>query len=108
MCSWICKILCYHTFFEISIYNTDIWDNSSEFRYRNPIIDEGTLFITISQSGETADTLAAMSEASRKGAKQITLCNYPGTQSSRLADGTLQIKAGLEIGVAGTKTLSAL
>jgi glucosamine--fructose-6-phosphate aminotransferase (isomerizing) len=80
------------------------WDNSSEFRYRNPIIDEETLFITISQSGETADTLAAMSEANRKGAKQITLCNYPGTQSSRLADGTLQIKAGLEIGVAGTKT----
>ena len=80
------------------------WDNASEFRYRNPIIDEETLFITISQSGETADTLAAMSEANRKGAKQITLCNYPGTQSSRLADGTLQIKAGLEIGVAGTKT----
>ena len=80
------------------------WDNSSEFRYRNPIIDEETLFITVSQSGETADTLAAMSEANRKGARQITLCNYPGTQSSRLADGTIQIKAGLEIGVAATKT----
>ena len=82
------------------------WDNSSEFRYRNPIIDQETLFITVSQSGETADTLAAMSEATRKGAKQITLCNYPGTQSSRLADGTLQIKAGVEIGVAATKTFT--
>ncbi len=80
------------------------WDNSSEFRYRKPIIDKETLFITISQSGETADTLAAMSEVRRKGAKQLTLCNYPGTQSSRLAEGTLQIKAGVEIGVAGTKT----
>ncbi len=80
------------------------WDNSSEFRYRNPIVDKNTLFVSISQSGETADTLAAMNEAHSKGARQITLCNYPGTQSSRLADGTLDIRAGVEIGVAATKT----
>ena len=79
-------------------------DNSSEFRYRDPVIDERTLVVSISQSGETADTLAAMEEASRKGARQITLCNYEGTQTTRIADGTVLIRAGLEICVAGTKT----
>ena len=79
-------------------------ENSSEFRYRDPVIDERTLVISISQSGETADTLAAMEEASRKGARQITLCNYEGTQTTRAADGTVLIRAGLEIGVASTKT----
>ena len=79
-------------------------DNSSEFRYREPIIDERTLVVSVCQSGETADTLAAMEEAGKKGARQITLCNYEGTQTTRLADGTLQIRAGPEIAVAGTKT----
>ena len=79
-------------------------DNSSEFRYRDPVIDERTLVVSISQSGETADTLAAMEEASRKGARQITLCNYEGTQATRIADGTVLIRSGLEICVAGTKT----
>ena len=81
-------------------------DNSSEFRYRDPVIDERTLVVSISQSGETADTLAAMEEASRKGARQITLCNYEGTQTTRIADGTVLIRAGLEICVAGTKTFA--
>ena len=79
-------------------------DNSSEFRYRDPAIDRRTLVVSVSQSGETADTLAAMEEATRKGARQITLCNYPGTQSTRVADGTLLLRAGPEIGVASTKT----
>lgn len=79
-------------------------DNSSEFRYRDPVMDEKTLVISISQSGETADTLAAMDEAKMKGARQITLCNYEGTQTTRVADGTILIRAGLEIGVAATKT----
>ena len=79
-------------------------DNSSEFRYRDPVIDPGTLVISLSQSGETADTLAAMDLATRKGARQITLCNYAGTQTTRVADGTVLIRAGLEIGVAATKT----
>ena len=79
-------------------------DNSSEFRYRDPVIDSGTLVISLSQSGETADTLAAMEEATRKGARQITLCNYAGTQTTRIADGTVLIRAGLEIGVAASKT----
>ena len=81
-------------------------DNSSEFRYRDPIIDEHTLVVSISQSGETADTLAAMEEATRKGARQITLCNYAGTQTTRVADGTLLIRAGLEIAVASSKTFT--
>jgi glucosamine--fructose-6-phosphate aminotransferase (isomerizing) len=79
-------------------------DNSSEFRYREPVIDERTLVISVSQSGETADTLAGMEIATRLGAKQITLTNYTGTQATRVADGTILLRAGLEIGVASTKT----
>ncbi|MCY3637552.1 MAG: glutamine--fructose-6-phosphate transaminase (isomerizing) [Chloroflexi bacterium] len=79
-------------------------DNSSEFRYRDAYMDENTLVISISQSGETADTLGAMEEAKRRGARQVTLCNYEGTQSTRIADAVLPIRAGLEISVAGTKT----
>ena len=79
-------------------------DTSSELRYRDPVIDERTLLVSISQSGETADTLAAMEEAVRKGAKQLTLCNYEGTQTTRIADATILIRAGLEIGVASSKT----
>ena len=79
-------------------------DNSSEFRYRDAVLDENTLVISISQSGETADTLGAMDLAKSRGALQLTLCNYEGTQSTRVADGVLPIRAGLEISVAGTKT----
>ena len=79
-------------------------DNSAEFRYRDPVIDPDTLVISLCQSGETADTLAAMEEATRKGARQITLCNYAGTQSTRVADGTVFIRAGLEVAVPATKT----
>ena len=79
-------------------------DNSSEFRYRKPILNERTLVISICQSGETADTLAAMGEAAESGARQVTLCNYEGTQATRIADGTVYIRAGLEIAVAASKT----
>ena len=79
-------------------------DNSSEFRYRDAVVDENTLVISISQSGETADTLGAMDRARQRGARQLTLCNYEGTQSTRIADAVLPIRAGLEISVAGTKT----
>ena len=79
-------------------------ENSSEFRYRDPIIDDRTLVVSVCQSGETADTLAAMDEAAKKGAPQVTLCNYEGTQTTRTADGTVLIRAGLEIAVASTKT----
>jgi glucosamine--fructose-6-phosphate aminotransferase (isomerizing) len=79
-------------------------DNSSEFRYRDPIIEDRTLVVSICQSGETADTLAAMGEAANRGARQIVLCNYDGTQATRIADGTMLIHAGPEIGVAASKT----
>ena len=80
------------------------YDNSSEFRYRNPVLDEDTLVVSVCQSGETVDTLAAMELAADSGARQITLCNYPGTQTTRIADDTLFVRAGLEIGVAASKT----
>ena len=79
-------------------------DNSSEFRYREPVIDERTLVVSISQSGETADTLAGMELAARRGAKQATFVNNPGSQATRVADGTILLRAGPEIGVASTKT----
>jgi glucosamine--fructose-6-phosphate aminotransferase (isomerizing) len=82
------------------------YDNSSEFRYRDPVIGEDTLVVSVSQSGETADTLAAMGEAAQKGARQITLCNYEGTQATRIADGTIFIRSGLEVSVAGSKTFT--
>ena len=81
-------------------------DNSSEFRYRDPLVDDKTLIVSICQSGETADTLAAMELAHNKGAQQITLCNYENTQSTRIANNTMLIKAGPEIAVAATKTFT--
>jgi glucosamine--fructose-6-phosphate aminotransferase (isomerizing) len=80
-------------------------DNASEFRYRDPIIGSDTLVISVAQSGETVDTLEAMAEAKRRGALQITVCNTPGSQATRVADGVLYTRCGLEIGVASTKTL---
>jgi len=80
-------------------------DNASELRYRDPVLDERTLVISITQSGETADTLAAMELAAGKGARLLTLVEAEGTQATRLAEGTLPIRAGQEIGVAATKTL---
>jgi glucosamine--fructose-6-phosphate aminotransferase (isomerizing) len=79
-------------------------DIASEYRYRNPVVGEGDLVIGISQSGETADTLAAMRTARGRGAKVLALTNIMGSQAVREADGVLYTRAGLEIGVAATKT----
>ena len=81
-------------------------DNSSEFRYRDPLIDHNTLVLSISQSGETADTLAAMEAVKLKDSFQIAICNRVGTQATRMADVSLLIDAGQEIGVAATKTFT--
>ncbi|MBV6341247.1 glutamine--fructose-6-phosphate transaminase (isomerizing) [Candidatus Magnetobacterium casense] len=78
-------------------------DIASEFRYRQPIIDATTLFISITQSGETADTLAAMKEAKRAGAKTLTICNVVGSTAARDADFVFYTHSGPEIGVASTK-----
>lgn len=82
-------------------------DVSSEFRYRDPIVDKKTLIIAISQSGETADTLAAVKEAKGKGAKVISICNVVGSSLTRESDGVLYTHAGPEVGVASTKAYSA-
>jgi len=78
-------------------------DIASEFRYREPIIEDGTVVLAISQSGETADTLAAMAEAKERGAMLWSIVNTFGSQAMRIADGTIPMQAGPEIGVASTK-----
>jgi glutamine---fructose-6-phosphate transaminase (isomerizing) len=82
-------------------------DIASEYRYRNPVVGPDDLVIGISQSGETADTLAAMRLARQQGAKVLAITNILGSQAARDADGVLYTRAGLEIGVAATKTFIA-
>jgi len=80
---------------------------ASEFRYRNPIIEEGTMVLVISQSGETADTLAAMQEAKKKGAVILSICNVVGSSIARESDCGIFLHAGPEIGVASTKAFTS-
>lgn len=80
---------------------------SSEFRYKNPVVPPGTLAIAISQSGETADTLAAVKELKAKGTKIIAICNVHGSTLTREADATLYLRAGTEIGVCSTKAFTS-
>jgi len=82
-------------------------DYGSEFRYRNPFITPTTAVLAITQSGETVDTLAAMEEGRRQGAKLWSIVNVIGSQAQRLADGYISMQAGLEIGVATTKAFTA-
>jgi glucosamine--fructose-6-phosphate aminotransferase (isomerizing) len=81
-------------------------DYGSEYRYRDPILDDGTLVIGVTQSGETADTIAAMQEARAKGAKLVTICNVIGAAATRMSDGVIYTNAGPEIGVASTKAFT--
>ena len=80
---------------------------ASEFRYRNPVVDDRTLVIGISQSGETADTLAAIREAKRRGARTIGLVNVVGSTIAREVDGGIYLHAGPEVGVASTKAFTS-
>jgi glucosamine--fructose-6-phosphate aminotransferase (isomerizing) len=82
-------------------------DYGSEFRYRTPLVGKGTVAVAISQSGETADTLAALREAKRLGATALAICNVQGSMLTREAAGTLLTHAGPEIGVASTKAFTA-
>jgi glucosamine--fructose-6-phosphate aminotransferase (isomerizing) len=82
-------------------------DYASEFRYRDPVLDEDTLLLVISQSGETADTIAALREAKEHGAKVLAVCNVQGSMIMREADGTILTHAGPEIGVASTKAFTS-
>ncbi|MEE8525482.1 MAG: glutamine--fructose-6-phosphate transaminase (isomerizing), partial [Thermoanaerobaculia bacterium] len=81
-------------------------DYGSEYRYRDPIVDRGVLAVGISQSGETADTLAAMEAARERGARLLCICNVPGSQATRISDGVIYTHAGPEIGVASTKAFT--
>ncbi len=82
-------------------------DYASEFRYRDPVINERTLLLVISQSGETADTIAALREAKERGAKILSICNVQGSMITRESDGTILTHAGPEIGVASTKAFTS-
>jgi glucosamine--fructose-6-phosphate aminotransferase (isomerizing) len=82
-------------------------DIASEFRYQEPLVDSNVLTIAVSQSGETADTLAALQEARARGSRAITICNVVGSSLAREADGVLYTRACLEIGVASTKAFTA-
>ncbi len=82
-------------------------DYASEFRYRDPVLSETDLIIVISQSGETADTIAAMREARASGCKILAICNVQGSMITREADGTILTHAGPEIGVASTKAFTS-
>jgi glucosamine--fructose-6-phosphate aminotransferase (isomerizing) len=82
-------------------------DYGSEYRYRNPIVNAKTLAVVITQSGETADTLAALREARKDGARSIAVCNVVGSMATRETDGTVYTHAGPEIGVASTKAFTS-
>jgi len=82
-------------------------DYGSEFRYRDPLLDERSLVLAVSQSGETVDTLAAMDKARQCGVPTIAVVNVVGSEASRIADGVVYMRAGLEIGVAASKTFTS-
>src|SRR5256885_10255213 len=82
-------------------------DYGSEYRYRQPIVTKDTLAVVITQSGETADTLAALRQAKRAGASSIAICNVVGSMATRESEGTIYTHAGPEIGVASTKAFTS-
>jgi glucosamine--fructose-6-phosphate aminotransferase (isomerizing) len=103
--SWHAGLIGEYIFEEMARIPCEV-EYASEFRYRNPIVDENTLVIAISQSGETADTLAAVREAKRRGARTIGLVNVVGSTIAREVQGGLFLRAGPEIGVASTKAFN--
>jgi glutamine---fructose-6-phosphate transaminase (isomerizing) len=104
--SWHSALIGEHMLEELTRVPVEV-EYASEFRYRNPIVNEKTLCIVISQSGETADTLAAMREAKRRGARTLGIVNVVGSTIAREADGGIYIHAGPEIGVASTKAFTS-
>jgi len=104
--SWHAGLIGEYMMEELARLPTEV-EYASEFRYRNPIVDERTLVIGISQSGETADTLAALREAKRRGARTIGLVNVVGSTIAREVDGGIYLHAGPEIGVASTKAFTS-
>jgi len=104
--SWHSALIGEHMLEELTRIPVEV-EYASEFRYRNPIVNNRTLCIVISQSGETADTLAAMREAQRRGARTLGLVNVVGSTIPRESDGGMYLHAGPEIGVASTKAFTS-
>ena len=104
--SWIAGQVGKFLFEQIAGVRTDV-DYGSEYRYRQPIADERTLALVITQSGETADTLASLREARSRGTPSIAICNVVGSMVTRVADAALYTHAGPEIGVASTKAFTS-
>ncbi|MHB1222760.1 MAG: glutamine--fructose-6-phosphate transaminase (isomerizing) [Gemmatimonadaceae bacterium] len=104
--SWHSALIGEHMLEELTRIPVEV-EYASEFRYRNPIVTDRTLCIVISQSGETADTLAAMREAKRRGARTLGLVNVVGSTIARESDGGIYLHAGPEIGVASTKAFTS-
>jgi glucosamine--fructose-6-phosphate aminotransferase (isomerizing) len=104
--SWHSALIAEHMIEELARIPVEV-EYASEFRYRNPIVTDRTLCIVISQSGETADTLAAMREAKRRGARTLGIVNVVGSTIARESDGGIYIHAGPEIGVASTKAFTS-
>ena len=104
--SWHSALIAEHMMEELTRIPVEV-EYASEFRYRNPIVNERTLCIVISQSGETADTLAAMREAKKRGARTYGVVNVVGSTIARETDGGIYVHAGPEIGVASTKAFTS-
>jgi glutamine---fructose-6-phosphate transaminase (isomerizing) len=104
--SWHAGLVGEYLFEELARINVEV-EYASEFRYRNPIIKEGDFVIAISQSGETADTLAALELAKAKGATILGICNAVGSSIARITEAGVYLHAGPEIGVASTKAFTA-
>src|SRR5438552_16280733 len=103
--SWHAALVGEYLFEEFARIPVEV-EYASEFRYRNPPMDRNTIVLAITQSGETADTLAALRESKRKGHHTLALCNVVGSTIAREADGGVYLHAGPEIGVASTKAFS--
>jgi glucosamine--fructose-6-phosphate aminotransferase (isomerizing) len=103
--SWHSALVAKFLFETLARVPVDV-DYGSEYRYRDPIVSKNTLAVVITQSGETADTLAALREAKKKGARSIAICNVVGSMATRETDGTVYTHAGPEIGVASTKAFT--
>src|ERR1700679_735120 len=104
--SWHAGLVAEYLFEELARIPVEV-EYASEFRYRNPPIDRNTIVIAITQSGETADTLAALRESKRKGHPVLSICNVVGSSIAREADGGVYLRAGPEIGVASTKAFTS-
>lgn len=103
--SWHAGLVGKFMFEELAKIPTEV-EYASEFRYRHPILDKDTLVVAISQSGETADTIAALKEAKKYGVKTLAICNVMGSSMTRISDGVVYTRAGPEIGVASTKAFT--